>query len=119
MTVKEEQNYGYQEPSSALRDLEEKQRLLKDRLILIGQNMIEIKERTEEDMISLKKEIETIKQTLERVKSFLETASSEFQKFARKEDLDILRKQAKMFQPLEFVKKEDLLRSNHLKGQKD
>ena len=31
-------------------------------------------------------------------------ASNEFSKFARKEDLDILAKQAKMFQPLEFVK---------------
>ena len=36
---------------------------------------------------------------MQRLISFLETASSEFQNFARKEDLDILVKQAKMFQP--------------------
>jgi len=45
---------------------------------------------------------------MERVKDFLEIASGEFQKFARKEDLEILSKQAKMFQPLEFVRKKDL-----------
>ncbi|MBT4376070.1 hypothetical protein HOD29_01720 [archaeon] len=108
--MKEEQENSYPVISPALRDLEEKQKLLKDRTILIGQNLIELKENTEENILGLKKEIEQIKQTLERVKSFLETASSEFQKFARKEDLDILRKQAKMFQPLEFVKKEELER---------
>ena len=37
---------------------------------------------------------------MERLISFLETASSEFSKFAKKEDLEILSKQAKMFQPL-------------------
>ena len=115
----EEQEYEYEPVSPAMRDLEEKQKLLKDRTLLIGQNLIELKENTEKDILLLKKEIEQIKQTLERVKSFLETASREFSKFARKEELEILRKQAKMFQPLEFVKKEDLLKRVPSRGQKD
>jgi hypothetical protein len=45
---------------------------------------------------------------MEKIKSFLESMSNEFSKFARKEDLEILSKQAKMFQPLEFVRKSDL-----------
>ena len=57
---------------------------------------------------NIEKNIEIINQTLERLKSFLETASSEFSKFARKEDLSILAKQAKMFQPLDFVRKKDI-----------
>ena len=36
---------------------------------------------------------------------FLETASAEFSKFAKKEDLEILSKQAKMFQPLKLAGK--------------
>ena len=107
MTKEEQQEYGYASEIS-IRDLEEKQRLLKDRMLLIGQNLIEIKEKTENEFMALKKDIEEIKQTLTRVKSFLETASSEFSKFARKEELEILKKQAKMFQPLEFVRKSDL-----------
>jgi len=93
-----------------IRDLEEKQRILKDRLLLIGQNFIETKEENNKTILEIKKEIGIIKQNIEKMISFLETASNEFSKFARKEDLEILSKQAKMFQPLEFVRKKDLLR---------
>ena len=90
------------------RDLEEKNRMLRDRILLIGQNLIETKEKTSEDMLEVKKELELLKRNMERLISFLETASSEFSKFAKKEDLEILAKQAKMFQPLEFIRKKDL-----------
>ena len=81
-------------------DLEEKQRILKDRLILIGKNLIETKEETNEKILEIKKDIQILKQNMERISVFLETASSEFSKFARKEDLEILTKQARMFQLL-------------------
>jgi len=83
-----------------IRDLEEKQRILKDRLILIGKNLIETKEETNEKILEIKKDIQILKQNMERIGVFLETASSEFSKFARKEDLEILTKQARMFQLL-------------------
>ena len=40
-----------------IRDLEEKQRILKDRLLLIGQNLLEIKEKSNQDMLNIKKDI--------------------------------------------------------------
>ncbi len=104
----EEGYQNYIDPNVKLRDIEEKQRILKDRLLLIGQNLIETKERQEQKILDIKKSVEQIKQDMVRIKSFLETASSEFSKFAKKEDLEILAKQAKMFQPLEFVRKSDL-----------
>jgi hypothetical protein len=94
-----------------LRNIEERQRMLKDRLLLIGQNLIETKEKITEDILEIKKEMEILKRNMERLVSFLETASAEFSKFARKEDLEILSKQAKMFQPLEFIRKKDLKKS--------
>ena len=106
-----DQNYSSQdfgESSLKLSDLEEKERILRERLLLIGQNLIETKEKMNEQVLGMKKDIEILKQTVQRLTSFLETASQEFSKFARKEDLDILTKQAKMFQPLEFVRKSDL-----------
>lgn len=96
------------ETNIRIRDLEERQRILKDRLLLIGQNLIETKEKTNQSVLEIKKDIEIIKQSIERMTSFLETASSEFSKFARKEDLEILSKQARMFQPLKFAGKENL-----------
>lgn len=91
-----------------LRDFDEKNKMLKERILLIGQNLIETKEKTASDILEIKQELEVIKKNMERLVSFLETASAEFSKFARKEDLEILSKQAKMFQPLEFVRKKDL-----------
>ncbi|MEX0920831.1 MAG: hypothetical protein WDZ62_01050 [Candidatus Pacearchaeota archaeon] len=109
--VEERSDYGGQilgDLDAKIRDLEEKNRSLKDRLLLIGQNLVEIKEKTNEGILELKKNIDKIERNMERVVSFLETASEQFSKFARKEDLEILSKQAKMFQPLEFVRKKDL-----------
>ena len=91
--------------NARIRNLEERQRILKDRLLLIGQNLIEMKEKTNDKMLEIKKDIELLKHSMERMISFLESASSEFSKFAKKEDLEILYKQAKMFQPLKFVQR--------------
>ncbi len=96
----------YMDFNLKIRDLEEKQNILKERLLLIGQNLIEFKEKTSKDTLEIKKSLEIVHQTMERVNSFLETASEEFSKFAKKEDVEILAKQAKMFQPLNFKKSE-------------
>lgn len=94
--------------SSNNRDLEEKQRILKDRLILIGQNLIDFKEEAEKEILKIKKDLEILKSATNKIKDFIETISGEMSKFAKKEDLEILSKQAKIFQPNDFVKKEDL-----------
>lgn len=101
----------FTELNSKIRDLEGKQRLLKDRILLIGQNMIEMKEKSFQNNLETKKDIEIIKQNLEKIKTFLENLSGEISKFARKEDLEILSKQAKMFRPLKLSKK-DLNKKN-------
>ena len=95
------------EITAKIRDTEQKQKIMKDRLLLIGENLIELKDKTEEKFLGIKKDIETMKQTLDRLSSFLETVSGEFSKFAKKEDLEILTKQAKMFQPMDFVRKNE------------
>ncbi len=101
------------EMNGRTRNLEEKQRILKDRLLLIGENLIETREKTNEKILEMKKDIEILKQNMERMLSFLESASTEFSKFARKDDLEILSKQAKMFQPAEFITKQDLESHKH------
>ena len=110
--VEEQQQENYYElfsnASIRIRDLEEKQSIVKDRLLLIGKNFLETKEETNKKITEIKKDIGEIKQDIERIKTFIESISNEISKFAKKEDLDILSKQAKMFQPLEFVKKSDL-----------
>lgn len=108
MTEDDGENQYFTETSTKVRDLEEKQRIIKDRILLVGQNLIEMKEDIHTTFIDIKKDIEMMKRDIERLKSFFETASGEFSKFAKKEELDVLAKQAKMFQPLELVTRRDL-----------
>jgi hypothetical protein len=108
MTEEDNENQYFTETSTKVRDLEEKQRIIKDRILLIGQNLIEMKEDVHITFLDIKKDIEIMKRDIERLKSFFETASGEFSKFAKKEELEILSRQAKMFQPLEFVTMRDL-----------
>ena len=105
-----EEDYTIQdsgETNLKIRDLEEKQRILKERILLIGQNLIEIKEKTQETILNMKKELERNKETLERMKSFIENISDEFPKFAKKRDIEILAKQLKMFEPLKYIKEQN------------
>jgi hypothetical protein len=100
--------------NSKMRDIEEKQKVLRDRLLLIGQNLVEIKDNTNQKVLEIKKDVEIMKQNIERMSSFLETVSNEFSRFAKKEDLEILTKQAKMFQPLELMSKKELERLKNI-----
>ena len=99
----EYQQDPYLEFNVKLRGIEEKQRILKDKIALIGQNLIDTREEMNKKIIELKKEMQNMKESMERVTSFLETASEDMQKFAKKEDVDIIAKQLKMFQPLEYL----------------
>ena len=96
------------ESSLKLGDLEESQKLMKERVLLIGQNLIESQEKNRLDITDLKKEIYEIKTTLKRLKEIVEALSEEFSKTARKEELAILERQYKMFEPLKFARIEDV-----------
>lgn len=91
-----------------LSEIEEKQRLIKDRILLIGENLISTKEEYDKDIIELKKqmsqanfEIKSLKQTGKRI-------IEELENFARKSEFEILERQFKMFEPLNLVTIKDL-----------
>lgn len=89
-----------------LRDLEEKQKILKERLIMVSENLISLKEKTTKDNLEIKKNISAMQEQMKKLISFLEMASSEMTKFAKKEEVEILYKQAKMFKAIEGNKEE-------------
>ncbi len=92
------------ELNTKLRDTEEKHRLLKERVLLIGQNLVEARENTSKEISELKANIEEMKKEISKIKSSFLRFSEELDKKARKSELEILSKQMKMFQP--FLKGE-------------
>ena len=86
--------------NTKLRDIEEKQRLLKERVLIIGQNLVEFKDKAESQLTSLKLDMEEMKQDFGKIKSNLIRLTEELEKRARRSELEILEKQFKMFEPL-------------------
>ena len=90
--------------NSKISGLEERQLILKNRMLLIGDDLIEIKRSTNKEILEIKQSIEKVNQKIKKINQLLNDSLEEFPKFAKKRDLDILIKQAKMFQPLESTK---------------
>ena len=91
-----------------LNELEEKQKLLKDRTLLIGENLISTKEEYEEIISDLKSKISRLTQDIKDIKQLNKRIVNELANFARKSELEILERQSKMFQPLELARIEDV-----------
>ncbi len=107
-----------QDPTSALlsefgtrlNEIEEKQRLIKDRLLLIGENLISTKEELDEETLEFKTQIKQIDFDLKSLKKLVERITNEISTLARKSELEILDRQLKMFKPLKPVRIEDVKR---------
>lgn len=91
-----------------LSELEEKQRLLKDRILLVGNNLISIKEAHDRQFYEIKKQLKEIESDIKSIKQLNERILSELGNFARKSELEILKRQFTMFEPLEFARMSDI-----------
>ncbi|MFH1501171.1 MAG: hypothetical protein ABIE22_04475 [archaeon] len=94
--------------NTVLRDVEERQRLLKDRVLLVSKNLVESREETEEDLAQIKADLEILKAENSRMKDTMERILEEISELARKEEVMILYRQFKMFEPLKFARIEDV-----------
>lgn len=112
----EEQPFAQQDPINTLlselgiriNELEEKQRLLKDRVLLVGENLIATKEDYDKQVLEFKKQIKNLESDIKSIKQLSERIVNELGNLARKSDLEILKRQAKIFQPLEFARIKDV-----------
>ena len=84
-----------------LNETEEKQRLIKDRILLIGENLISTKEDSLKQDSEIKKQVKQINFEIDSLKQLITRIINEMSNFARKIELEILERQMKMFQPLE------------------
>jgi len=91
-----------------LNEIEEKQRLLKDRILLIGENLISFREDFMKLESNLKRQIKQKEIENESIKRLLTRMIHEMGNFSRKTELQILERQMKMFQPLQFVRASEI-----------
>lgn len=80
-----------------LRDIEERQRLLKDRILLIGDSLVKERERTLKDIRELKHSMLLMQEENMRIKELLARISEQLQFTPRKEELLMLQRQFDLF----------------------
>ena len=90
-----------------LRDLEEKQNLIRDRILLIGENLVEEKDQGNEEISNLKNNIKAITNDINKMKLVIQRLIESQDNFARKTEIQTLEKQFKMFEPLELIRTQD------------
>jgi hypothetical protein len=127
--MEEELQKTAQDPATALlsefgtrlNEVEEKQRLIKDRILLVGENLISTKEEITKQDSENKIKISQIDFEIKTIKQLLKRIVNEIQNFTRKSEVEILERQIKMFEPLEFARFKDVeqLVKQELNKQKD
>jgi hypothetical protein len=107
-----------QEPISALlsefgtrmNEVEEKQRLVKDRILLIGENLVSTKESYDKQILEFKKQINDINQEIKTIKQLNKRIVEEIENYARKSEVEILERQFRIFSPIEYARIKDVKR---------
>ena len=94
--------------NTRLRDIDERNRLIRERVLLLGKNLISSKQELDEDLKVIKKENLEIKKNLEQLTKTSNALLSEFNKFVKREEILIIERMLKDFQPLEFMRKKDV-----------
>ncbi len=87
-----EQDY-FSDLNIRLRDIEEKQHILKDRVLIMGKNLVEEREKSFAESQEMKKSILLLKEENARLKNIIQNLTEQLNKTARKEELMIIQRQ--------------------------
>ena len=91
-----------------LRDIDERSRLIRERVLLLGKNLISSRQDLDDELKEIKKENLGIKKDLAKIKKVTNSLLTEFNKFVKREELTIVERMLKVFEPLEFMRKKDV-----------
>ncbi|MDI6737031.1 MAG: hypothetical protein QME12_00760 [Nanoarchaeota archaeon] len=91
-----------------IRILESKYTLMSERLLVVNQNMIEHHKQLTKEIKVNEGVVRDLKNDLEKVKNILKHLSEEAANFSRKDEVKLLEKYIKLWNPLNFVTDSDV-----------
>jgi hypothetical protein len=94
--------------NTRLRDIDERNRLIRERVLLLGKNLISSRQDIEDELKEIKKDNQKIKKDIEEIKKISNRLTSKLGKFVKREEIIIIERMLKDFQPLEFMRKKDV-----------
>src|SRR3989344_4310491 len=80
-----------------IRDLEERDRLLRDRVLLLGQSLIEERDKSFKEIQEIKSSLIVLREETNRLKELMQRMAEQITQIARKEELIILQRQFDLF----------------------
>jgi len=91
-----------------INDLEERTNNIKEKINLVSKNFILVKEDFDERIGRIEKENSEIKKELSFLKKNLIGLMQETERWVRRDEIILIERMLKDFQPLEFIRKKDL-----------
>jgi len=107
--------------SSRVRSVEGRYNLLRDRVLLINNNLVDSHKKTYAEISSLTEDVKEMKEDLFRIKESLKHLLKELELFARREDVKFLEKYINLWNPLKLVTESDVERmiEHHIISKKE
>jgi hypothetical protein len=90
-----------------VRDIEERTNTTRERILLLGSNLLETKEGIQEKVSQIEKQNSQLLSEIKKINSLTQMISSELNNFVRKDEIVLIERMLKDFQPLEFIRKKD------------
>jgi len=94
--------------NTKLGDLDERNKLIRERVLLLGKNLISSRQEIEDELKEIKKNNYEIKKDVEKIKKISNNLLVEFNKFVKRDEIVLVERMLKDFQPLEFMRKKDV-----------
>ncbi len=94
--------------STRIREIEERNSSIKEKMNVVSQNMIDSRQELQERLSQVEKQNFKIVADIKKMNSILADISSEMANFVRKDEIILVERMLKDFQPLEFMRKKDV-----------
>lgn len=96
--------------SSHLNSVEEKLQLLRERVSILSQTLLKQNDRLNKDLSDLKADVSKVGSENDKLKDAIDHIVLESGNFARKDELMAVQRYMKMFEPLNFMTEEEIVK---------
>ena len=94
--------------NTRLRELEERNKTMRERVMLLSQNFLSLKEEVSGEVKQMKQQLNKIQEEVTRTKTTVQNILTESNNFVRKGEVLVIERMLKDFQPLEFMRRKDI-----------
>ena len=94
--------------NTKIKDIEERHDMLKERLLLLSQSFLKNEERMGKEFAILREEFSEMRMDLDRLKENVQSLIRDSSDFVRRDELKVLERYMKMWEPLKFMKEDEV-----------